>query len=136
MNNRDLAKTYITKAIKRLKVLHLLKEDGFYYEVTQEAQTAIELALKGILAKIKVKFGKHQDIGHLILEYRENFPKEVAQNVDKLVSVYRWRPNETAYNFWGCCVIKTIEDYNEKDARLSLNNAEFIVEMGQLLIRP
>jgi len=136
MTNRDLAKRYITKATKRLKVLHLLKEDGFYYEVTLEAKDAIELALKGMLIKLKIEPAKQQDIGHLILKYRMNLPKEVAQNVDRLVSIYKWHPHETTCNFWGCCVIKTIENYDEKDAQLSIKNAEFVVEMGQLVIKP
>jgi len=80
MTNSELAKSYLLKATKRLKVLHLLKEEKAYSDVIREAQEVVELALKGMLREIGVEPPKWHDVGPLIIEFRKKFPREVANS--------------------------------------------------------
>ncbi len=49
MTTSRLAKSYLEKATKRLKILDVLLDDQAYSDVICEAQEIVELALKGML---------------------------------------------------------------------------------------
>ena len=66
MSNCDLANGYLTKAKNSIKVMYLLKEDGFYYEVTQQAKTVKDIALKGLIIELSLEYSKEQDLRNLI----------------------------------------------------------------------
>lgn len=55
MTNSELARSYLIKATKRLKILPVLKRDGAFSDVIREAQEIVELALKGMLREIGVE---------------------------------------------------------------------------------
>lgn len=55
MTNASLAKSYLTKARVRLKMLGMLMADAAYSDVVREAQEIVELALKGMLRQAGVE---------------------------------------------------------------------------------
>lgn len=54
MNNLSLARSYLVKAEKRLKILDVLLADEAFSDVIREAQEIVELALKGMLRQVGV----------------------------------------------------------------------------------
>jgi HEPN domain-containing protein len=73
LKNLSLAKSYLDKAQKRLKILDVLLAEDDYSDVVREAQEIVELALKGMLRQIGIEPPKWHDVGALILEYRARF---------------------------------------------------------------
>lgn len=55
MKNSSLAKSYLNKTQKRLKILKMLLEENDYSDVVREAQEVVELALKGMLRQIGIE---------------------------------------------------------------------------------
>jgi len=49
LTNDQLAKSYLVKAQKRLRILDVLLEEEDYSDVVREAQEVVELAQKAIL---------------------------------------------------------------------------------------
>ena len=78
MKNMSLAKSYLDKTQKRVKILGMLLGENAYSDVVREAQEVVELALKGMLRQIGIEPPKWHDVGPLILEYRTRFPDEVS----------------------------------------------------------
>ena len=55
MTNDSLARSYLTKARVRLKVLDVLKAEGAWSDVVREAQEVVELALKALLREVGIE---------------------------------------------------------------------------------
>ncbi|GAB4108465.1 MAG: hypothetical protein Kow001_05840 [Acidobacteriota bacterium] len=55
MTNLTLARSYLVKAWKRLKILTVLLEEEAYSDVVHEAQEIVELALKGMLRQVGIE---------------------------------------------------------------------------------
>ena len=55
MKNLSLAKSYLDKTQKRLKILGMLPEEDPYSDIVREAQEIVELALKGMLRQIGIE---------------------------------------------------------------------------------
>jgi len=135
MTNSELARSYFIKATKRIKILPILKDDGAYSDVIREAQETVELALKGMLREVGVEPPKWHDVGDLIVEFREKFPKEVSENTERLASISKWLRKEREFAFYGEVDFIPTEEYDLKDAELAVEDAEFVVKMTKLVIK-
>ena len=80
MTNISLAKNYLIKTDKRLKVLDLLLEEEAYSDVIREAQECVELALKGMLRFVGIDPLKWYDVGGILVKYKEKFPLKPLQD--------------------------------------------------------
>lgn len=114
MNVYDLARSYMEKSEKRLKILPVLLNEKDYSDVVREAQEIVELSLKGMLRAVGVDPPQFHDVGDLIVEYRDRFPQEVKTEGD--------------VDF-----IPT-EEYSAADAEEAISQAKFIVEMARKVI--
>jgi len=65
MTNVTLAESYLLKALKRLKILEVLRDEQAYSDVVREAQEIVELALKGVLRKVGVEPPRWHDVSDL-----------------------------------------------------------------------
>ncbi|RMG00780.1 MAG: HEPN domain-containing protein [Nitrospirae bacterium] len=74
MTNVSLAQCYLIKAVKRLKILHVLLEEDDYSDVIRKAQEIVELSLKGILRQIGIDPPKWHDVGSVLQEYAVMLP--------------------------------------------------------------
>jgi HEPN domain-containing protein len=101
MTNTSLAKSCLTKAQKRLKVLSLLLEEESYSDVIRESQETVELALKGMLRSIGVEPPKWHDVGQMLLEYQGRFPSNAGDHVGRLASISGWLRKERELAFYG-----------------------------------
>ena len=54
MTNDQLAKSYLVKAQKRLRILDVLLEEEDYSDVVREAQEVVELAQKAMLRGVGI----------------------------------------------------------------------------------
>ena len=135
MKNLSLAKSYLGKAIKRLKILPILLNEEDYSDVVREAQEIVELALKGMLCQIGIEPPKWHDVGGLILEYRSRFPEDVSSQAEKLADISAWLRKEREFSFYGDIDFIPSEQYTRSDAQRAIDDATFVVQMAQLTIK-
>jgi hypothetical protein len=135
MMNLSLAKSYLGKAQKRLKILPLLLNEEDYSDVVREAQEIVELALKGMLRQIGIEPPKWHDVGGLILEYRSRFPEDVSSQAEKLAGISAWLRKEREFSFYGDIDFIPSEQYTKSDAQRAIDDAMFVVQMAQLTIK-
>lgn len=135
MKNLSLAKSYLNKTQKRLKILKMLLEENDYSDVVREAQEVVELALKGMLRQIGIEPPKWHDVGQLILEYRTRFPDEVASQAEKLAQISAWLRKEREFAFYGDIDFIPTERYSKDDAQRAIDDAKFTIQMAELTIK-
>ena len=135
MKNLSLAKSYLSKAQKRLKILDMLLDEDDYSDVVREAQEIVELALKGMLRQIGIEPPKWHDVGQLILEYRKRFPDEVSAQAEKLAGISAWLRKEREFSFYGDIDFIPTEQYSKDDAQRAIDDARFAVQMSELTIK-
>lgn len=135
MKNLSLAKSYLNKTQKRLKILEMLLEENDYSDVVREAQEVVELALKGMLRQIGIEPPKWHDVGQLILEYRTRFPDEVASQAERLAEISAWLRKEREFAFYGDIDFIPTERYSKDDAQRAIDDAKFTIQMAELTIK-
>ena len=134
MTNVSLAKSYLIKAQKRLRVLPALLAEDAYSDVIREAQEIVELALKGMLRHVGVEPPRWHDVGTLLQEYRLRFPPEVAGHVDNLARISAWLRKELEFSFYGDIDFIPTERYARQDAERALADARVAVSAAESLI--
>ena len=135
MKNLSLAKSYLDKAHKRLKILPLLLGEDDYSDVVREAQEIVELALKGMLRQIGIEPPKWHDVGPLILDYRPRFPAEASAQAERLAGISAWLRKEREFSFYGDLDFIPTEQYTKDDAQRAIEDAVFAVQMAELTIQ-
>ncbi len=135
MKNLSLARSYLVKTQKRLKILEMLLEENDYSDVIREAQEIVELALKGMLRQIGIEPPKWHDVGPLILEYRARFPDEVSSQAEKLAEISAWLRKEREFAFYGDIDFIPTERYTKNDAQRAIDDAKFTIQMAELTIK-
>lgn len=134
MTNQTLARSYLLKCRKRLKVLELLLEEQAYSDVIREAQELVELALKGILRFIGIEPPKQHDVGELVVAYRDRLPPEVSKKAQRLATISKWLRKEREFAFYGDVDFIPTEEYSRDDATRALQDAKFVLEMAEKVI--
>ena len=134
MTNVSIAKSYLIKAQKRLRVLPALLAEDAYSDVIREAQEIVELALKGMLRHVGVEPPRWHDVGTLLQEYRLRFPTEVACHVDNLARISAWLRKEREFSFYGDIDFIPTERYTRQDAERALADARVAVSAAESLI--
>jgi len=123
----DLSRSYFLKATKRLKVLDVLIQEEAYSDVIREAQEIVELALKGALRLLGVEPPKIHDVGPLLVENRDRFPKPVAQNTPELARISKLPRREHELSFYGDIDLIPKEEYTAEDGRRAARDARNVV---------
>jgi HEPN domain-containing protein len=135
MTNSELARSYLIKASKRLKILRILKNDEAFSDVIREAQEIVELSLKAILREIGIEPPKWHDVGPLIIEHKKLLPKEVSASARKLAAISKWMRKEREFAFYGEVDFIPTEEYDLEDAIRAIRDAEFAVRMARQVIK-
>ncbi len=136
MTSTSLAKSYLSKATKRLKILPVLLEEEAFSDVVREAQEIVELALKGMLRQVGIEPPKWHDVGQMLLEYRARFPAEVAAEADRLASISAWLRKEREFSFYGDIDFIPTEEYSREDALRAMEDARLVVSLATVAIEP
>ena len=134
MTNVSLAKSYLIKAQKRLKVLPALLAEDAYSDVIREAQEIVELALKGMLRQVGIEPPRWHDVGPLLQEYRLRFLPEGATDVDRLAAISGWLRKEREFSFYGDIDFIPTDRYSRQDAERALQDARIVVSAAEALI--
>lgn len=135
MTNVTLARSYLEKERKRLRVLDVLMEEEAYSGVVQEAQEIVELALKGILRYIGIEPPKEHDVGGLLLEYKERLSEGAQKMVEGLAQISKWLRKEREFALYGDIdFISTLVVYKE-DSERTQKDARFVVSIAGQVIR-
>ena len=136
MNNSTLAQSYLVKARKRLKILDVLLNETAYSDVMREAQEIVELALKGMLRQVGIEPPKWHDVSSLILEYRTRFPEPVNKSAERLAEISSYLRKEREISFYGDIDFIPTEEYSRDDALKAIDDARFVVQMAEQVIKP
>lgn len=134
MTNASLAKSYLIKAQKRLRILAVLLDDEAYSDVVREAQEIVELALKGILRQVGVEPPKWHDVGERIIEFQERLPNAVREKISKLAEISGWLRKERELSFYGDIGFIPTEEYARGDAERAIADATFTVRAAETVI--
>jgi HEPN domain-containing protein len=136
MNNRTLALSYLKKANDRLDVLDLLYKKRAFSDVIREAQEIVELSLKSMLRFVGVEPPKIHDVGGLLLEHKDKFPKPVSRRVERLALISKILRKERELAFYGDIDFIPTEEYTNQDARKAIKDAMFVVATTKTLVEP
>ncbi|MFW6139788.1 MAG: HEPN domain-containing protein [Acidobacteriota bacterium] len=134
MNIKSLAESYLKKALDRLDVLDLLFKKGAFSDVIRESQEIVELSLKGMLRFVGVEPPKIHDVGSLLLEHEDKFPKEISKRLKKLAEISKRLRKERELAFYGDIDFIPTEEYTREDAKEAIDDARLVAEAAKELI--
>ncbi|KYO66460.1 HEPN domain-containing protein [Thermovenabulum gondwanense] len=135
MTNETLARSYLLKAQKRLKILNVLLEEEAYSDVIREAQEIVELAVKGMLRQIGIDPPKQHEVSSLLIEYKERLPRDVISDLNEVVRISKWLRKEREFSFYGDIDFIPTEEYTLNDAEKAIKDAVFVVSVAQKVIK-
>lgn len=131
MTTEDLARSYLFKAEKRLKILDILMEEEDYSDVVREAQEIVELSLKGMLRAVGIEPPKFHDVGSLITEHRKRFRGIRLAEIKRLAKVSKELRKERELAFYGDIDFIPTEEYTKADAQKAVRDAVFVVGVAK-----
>lgn len=131
MTNITLARSYLIKALKRLKVLAVLLDEEAYSDVVREAQEIVELSLKGMLRNVGIEPPKWHDVGKIVQQYRDRFRNDTNPHVDRLATISAWLRKEREFSFYGDIDFIPTEEYQIEDAMRAIEDARFVVSIAE-----
>jgi len=134
MSTKELAKSYLFKAKKRLKSLYLLFEEEDYSDVIREAQEIVELCLKGMLRKAGIEPPKVHEVSGLLLEYRDKYPQEVTRHFEELARISKTLRKERELAFYGEIDFIPTEEYTKEDGEKTIRDVEFVIKVAEKVI--
>ncbi len=135
MNTKSLAESYLKKAVDRLDILDLLFKKSAFSDVIRESQEIVELSLKGMLRFVGVEPPKIHDVGGLLLEHEEKFPKDIAKQLKKLADISKRLRKERELAFYGDIDFIPTEEYTEEDAEEAIGDTRLVVDTARKLIQ-
>ncbi|GAB6182714.1 HEPN domain-containing protein [Thermodesulfovibrio hydrogeniphilus] len=126
MTNKDLVKSYLFKAEKRLKALKVLYDEQDYSDVVREAQEIVELCLKALLRAVGVEPPKYHDVSNLLKEHRNKFPQIKDNELEEICFISKRLRKERELSFYGDIDFIPTEEYTEEEANTAIQWAEFV----------
>jgi HEPN domain-containing protein len=135
MNTKSLAESYLKKAVDRLDILDLLFKKSAFSDVIRESQEIVELSLKGMLRFVGVEPPKIHDVGALLLEHEEKFPKDIAKQLKSLADISKRLRKERELAFYGDIDFIPTEEYTRDDAEEAIRDARLVVDTARKLIQ-
>lgn len=135
MTNISLAKSYMIKAVSRLKILDVLFKEKDYSDVIREAQEVVELAQKAMLRQVGIDPPKWHDVGMILLEHREKFPEDVRDSLVELAKISKWLRTERELSFYGDIDFIPTDEYSEEDAIKAIDGAKKVIEAALRVIK-
>jgi len=129
MTTDALARSYFSKARKRLRALEVLLEDEAFSDVVREAQELVELALKGMLRFCGVEPPKRHDVGPLLLQERNRLPAEVSGAAERLAEISGRLRQDREISFYGDEDFVPTDEYTRADAEAAVSDAKFVLAL-------
>jgi len=136
MMNITLSKSYIKKATDRLDILDLLFKKKAYSDVIREAQEIVELALKGLLRHIGIEPPKWHDVSSILRENKDLLPPGISKELLRITRVSKKLRKERELAFYGDEDFIPTEEYDARDAKDAIRDANFVVKTVTIAVGP
>ncbi len=134
MTASELARSYLAKAVVRLKALELFMQEEAWSDVIREAQERVELALKAMLRQVGVDPPKWHDVGPILLQEAALFPEPIRCEIGRLAEISAQLRRERERAFYGDIEFIPTREYTREDAQHALNAARDCLAVAQRLI--
>ncbi len=136
MTADELARSYFSRAAKRMLALRVLMQAEAYPDVVREAQEVVELALKGMLRGIGIDPPKWHDVGGVLIEHRDKFPAVLQPELQALadISLRLRRDREAA--FYGDIDLIPERVFDRESAERALAGAERVLRAVRVFKAP
>ncbi|MCX6089059.1 MAG: HEPN domain-containing protein, partial [Candidatus Atribacteria bacterium] len=109
------------------------KED--YSDVIREAQEIVELCVKAMLRYKGIDAPKWHDVSHLLLEYQDLFPDEIAQHFKRVERISGYLRKEREFSFCGDVDFIPTEKYSREDAQQAFQDAQFVISVASSIVK-
>jgi HEPN domain-containing protein len=127
MQNKDLARDYISRCQKRLKALETLFNEEAWADVVRESQEVVELALKALLRHFHIEVPRLHDVSGILEAENARFTPEVQKNLKKYMKISRTLRRDRELAFYGSEDLTPQEFYKKADAQEAIDSARFVV---------
>jgi len=134
MTNDSLARSYLQKARKRMRVLEVLLDEEAHSDVVREAQELVELALRATLRHVGVEPPKWHDVGAMLLEHQDRFVPSVRADLPRLTAISAWLRKEREFSFYGDIDFIPTERYGRDDGERAIEDARFVFGVAERAI--
>ncbi len=131
MQNKSLAKDYVSRAKKRLVALTALYKEEAFADVVRESQEAVELALKGLLRHCNIEVPRIHDVSGIMESELDKLPAQVKKDLKKYVQISKSLRRDRELAFYGSEDLTPEEFYKEEDAKQAMASAQWVV--GELV---
>ncbi|MFQ3574642.1 MAG: HEPN domain-containing protein [Thermodesulfovibrionales bacterium] len=131
----SLAKSYLIKAQKRLKILDVLFREEDYSDVVREAQEIVELALKGLLRYVGIEPPKWHDVSSVLIENKALMPTVIIRNLTRITKISKRLRKERELAFYGDEDFIPTNEYDARDAKSAMKDAAFVVDKVSAVIK-
>ena len=128
MQNKSLAKDYITRAKKRLSALKALYQEEAWADVVRESQEVVELALKSLLRQFHIEVPRIHDVSGILLSEKDVFTEEVKKNIDKYIKISKTLRRDRELAFYGSEDLTPMDFYTKEDASEAQKSAIWVVD--------
>jgi hypothetical protein len=127
MTADELARSYFTRAAKRMLALRVLLDAEAFPDVVREAQEIVELALKGMLRAVGVDPPKWHDVGTVLIEHRDKLPPEVQPQLGALAAISLRLRRDREAAFYGDVDLIPENVFDREAAERALSGAETVL---------
>jgi HEPN domain-containing protein len=132
----ELARSYFTRATKRMVALQALMQVQAYPDVVREAQETVELALKGMLRWVGIDPPKWHDVGGILVEHAEKFPAALRPELPALAAISLRLRRDREAAFYGDIDLIPDQVFGEAAARQALDDAARVVRALSHFVQP
>ena len=134
MTAGDLARSYLVKAGKRLRILEVLFDEEDYSDVVREAQEIVELCLKGMLRSVGIEPPKWHDVGQFLIEYEERFSGVIHEDLVKAAKISKALRRDRELAFYGDVDFIPTEEFTRDSGVEAINGAKFVLDIARRVI--
>lgn len=137
MNNKKMAHSYLKGAKSRLESGRRAFDANEFPYVIRQSQECVELCLKSALRFVGIEPPKWHDVGFILKRERDRFPEWFKNEVEKLAFISKRMRREREPSMYGDEDLSLTPDelYSEYDARVSLEDAEFVYKKCEELMK-
>ncbi len=97
----DMARSYLEEAARRIRTAKQALEEGALAYCIRQCQEAVALSLKAALRLVGIEPPKWHDVGPVLLEFSERFPKWFQDLIPTLAAISRWLRREREPSMYG-----------------------------------
>lgn len=127
MTTDELARSYFSRAEKRLLALRVLMQVEAFPDVVREAQEVVELVLKGMLRWVGVDPPKWRDVGSILLEHAGKFPEALRTELPALAEISMRLRRDREAAFYGDIDLIPERVFGQDDAARAPSDAERVL---------